>query len=153
VEYERSQTVREKNVVMSPVGLGTKNHCAGEGQQQFSSQSVRVVAELSSELVELESPEERLSWSWDSVVRDSCGCKRINCELLGCQLYRVQRDSVVIGCKCTINPITNPNPVYSHLTRDNMFYSISHNIVSYIIRTVYPLLLLVSRNLFGLNYL
>jgi hypothetical protein len=24
---------------MSPVGLGTKNHCAGEGQQQFSSQS------------------------------------------------------------------------------------------------------------------
>jgi hypothetical protein len=28
-------------MVMSPVGLGTKNHCAGEGQQQFSSQSVR----------------------------------------------------------------------------------------------------------------
>jgi hypothetical protein len=27
-------------MVMSPVGLGTKNHCAGEGQQQFSSQSV-----------------------------------------------------------------------------------------------------------------
>jgi hypothetical protein len=24
---------------MSPVGLGTKNHCAGEGKQQFSSQS------------------------------------------------------------------------------------------------------------------
>jgi hypothetical protein len=25
---------------MSPVGLGTENHCAGEGQQQFSSQAV-----------------------------------------------------------------------------------------------------------------
>jgi hypothetical protein len=25
-----------------PVGLGTKNHCAGEGQQQFSSQSTMV---------------------------------------------------------------------------------------------------------------
>jgi hypothetical protein len=24
---------------MSPVGLGTKNHCAGEGQQQFSRQA------------------------------------------------------------------------------------------------------------------
>jgi hypothetical protein len=27
-------------MVMSPMGLGTKNHYAGEGQQQFSSQSV-----------------------------------------------------------------------------------------------------------------
>jgi hypothetical protein len=25
---------------MSPVGGGTKDHCAGEGRQQFSSQSV-----------------------------------------------------------------------------------------------------------------
>jgi hypothetical protein len=25
---------------MSPVGLETKNHCAGEGQQQFSSQTL-----------------------------------------------------------------------------------------------------------------
>jgi hypothetical protein len=25
-------------MVMIPVRLGTKNHCAGEGQQQFSSQ-------------------------------------------------------------------------------------------------------------------
>jgi hypothetical protein len=24
--------------VMSPVGLGTQNHCAGDGQKQFSSQ-------------------------------------------------------------------------------------------------------------------
>jgi hypothetical protein len=28
-----------QNTVMSPMGLGTKNHCAGEGQQQFGSQS------------------------------------------------------------------------------------------------------------------
>jgi hypothetical protein len=28
-------------MVMSPLGLGTKNHCAGKGQQQFSSQSVK----------------------------------------------------------------------------------------------------------------
>jgi hypothetical protein len=28
---------------MSPAGLGTKNNCAGEGQQQFSSQSVCAV--------------------------------------------------------------------------------------------------------------
>jgi hypothetical protein len=27
-------------MVISPVGLGTKNHCAVEDQQQFSSQSV-----------------------------------------------------------------------------------------------------------------
>jgi hypothetical protein len=26
-------------MVMSPAGLGTKNNCAGERQQQFSSQS------------------------------------------------------------------------------------------------------------------
>jgi hypothetical protein len=25
-------------MVMSPLGFGIKNHCAGEGQQQFSSQ-------------------------------------------------------------------------------------------------------------------
>jgi hypothetical protein len=30
----------KENTAMSPVGLKTKNHCAGEGQQQFSSQSV-----------------------------------------------------------------------------------------------------------------
>jgi hypothetical protein len=34
------RAVRQQNIVMNPVGLGTKNHCAGEGQQQFSSQSV-----------------------------------------------------------------------------------------------------------------
>jgi hypothetical protein len=31
-------------MVVSPVGLGTKNHCAGEGQQQFTSQSVSYVS-------------------------------------------------------------------------------------------------------------
>jgi hypothetical protein len=43
--------VREYNMIMSPVRLGTKKHCAGEGQHQFSSQSVnyrtkRVVTQL-----------------------------------------------------------------------------------------------------------
>jgi hypothetical protein len=35
---EAPRAVRQQNMVMSPVGLGTKNHCAGEDQQQFSSQ-------------------------------------------------------------------------------------------------------------------
>jgi hypothetical protein len=30
------RAVTQYNMVMSPVGLGTKNHCAGEGQQQFT---------------------------------------------------------------------------------------------------------------------
>jgi hypothetical protein len=30
-------------MAMSPVGLGTKNNCAGKGQQQFSGQSVESV--------------------------------------------------------------------------------------------------------------
>jgi hypothetical protein len=34
------RAVRQESVVMGPVGFGTKNHCAGEGQQQFNSQSV-----------------------------------------------------------------------------------------------------------------
>jgi hypothetical protein len=38
-----SRAVRQSNMVMSPMGLGTKNRCAGEGQQQFSSQSVESV--------------------------------------------------------------------------------------------------------------
>lgn len=38
-DQEDSVTVRwQKNMVMSPVGPGTKNGCAGEGQQQFSRQ-------------------------------------------------------------------------------------------------------------------
>jgi hypothetical protein len=31
-------------MVMGSVGLGRKNHCAGEGQQQFSNQSVNEFA-------------------------------------------------------------------------------------------------------------
>jgi hypothetical protein len=31
-------------MVMSPAGLETKNNCAGEGQQKFSSQSVKLVS-------------------------------------------------------------------------------------------------------------
>jgi hypothetical protein len=32
-------------MVMSPAGLGTKNNCAGEGQQQFISQSTTIELE------------------------------------------------------------------------------------------------------------
>jgi hypothetical protein len=35
------------------------------------------------------------------------------------------RDSVVIGCKCAINPITNPKPVYSHFTRNSIKIALS----------------------------
>jgi glutaminase len=34
------RAVKEQNMVVCRVGLGTKNHSAGESQQQFSSQSV-----------------------------------------------------------------------------------------------------------------
>jgi hypothetical protein len=34
------RAVTQQNMVMGPMGLGTKNRCAGEDQQQFSSQSV-----------------------------------------------------------------------------------------------------------------
>jgi hypothetical protein len=33
------KVVRQQNMAMNPVGLGTKNCCAGEDQQQFSTQS------------------------------------------------------------------------------------------------------------------
>jgi hypothetical protein len=33
---EGSQSCQTVNVAASPVGLGTKDHCAGEGQQQFT---------------------------------------------------------------------------------------------------------------------
>jgi hypothetical protein len=36
-------------MVMSPVGLGTKNHCAGEDQQQFSRVCSNDRPDLSSE--------------------------------------------------------------------------------------------------------
>jgi hypothetical protein len=39
---------------MGPLGLGTKNNCAGEGRQQFSSQSVREPLGFSRQLLLLE---------------------------------------------------------------------------------------------------
>jgi hypothetical protein len=33
--------VRKSNMVMSPAGVGTKDYCAGEGQQQFTGQTDR----------------------------------------------------------------------------------------------------------------
>jgi hypothetical protein len=46
------RAVRVQNM-MSPVGLGTKNYCTGEGQQQFSSESSVVLlgSRKSAELV------------------------------------------------------------------------------------------------------
>jgi hypothetical protein len=37
---EGSQIHQTLNLVTSPVGFGTKNHCAGKGRQQFSSHPV-----------------------------------------------------------------------------------------------------------------
>jgi hypothetical protein len=37
---EESQSRQRVKYGLSPVGLGTKNHCAGEDHQQFISQSV-----------------------------------------------------------------------------------------------------------------
>jgi hypothetical protein len=42
------RTVRKLNMTMCPLGLGTKNHCAGEDRQQFGSQSIsRVLRNVS----------------------------------------------------------------------------------------------------------
>jgi hypothetical protein len=57
-----------------------------------------VVAELSSELDEQDSPEERLSEH----------------SVVSCETERVRRGSVVLECTSVINPVINPNPVYSH---------------------------------------
>jgi hypothetical protein len=42
VSCESSQNHQTENMVMAPVGLGIKTHCAGEAQQQFSSQSTAI---------------------------------------------------------------------------------------------------------------
>jgi hypothetical protein len=34
--------VKQKNMVVGPVGLGTKNCCAGEGQQHFTQPDPRM---------------------------------------------------------------------------------------------------------------
>jgi hypothetical protein len=52
---------------MSPVGLGTKNHCAGEGQNQFSSQSVSYELRVD-------------SWSNERVVRQSPAGENVSAE-------------------------------------------------------------------------
>jgi hypothetical protein len=36
----------------------------------------------------------------------------VNCRV--CELVRVQQLLAVMICKCSINPTTNPNPIYSH---------------------------------------
>jgi hypothetical protein len=55
------RAVRQLNMVMSPVGLGTKSHCAGEDQKKSSSQSrwglklrTTVLARACSNLVNLD---------------------------------------------------------------------------------------------------
>jgi hypothetical protein len=40
--WKTPRAIRYLNIVISPMGLITKNHCAGEGQQQFRNRSVRV---------------------------------------------------------------------------------------------------------------
>jgi hypothetical protein len=39
-------------------------------------------------------------------------CAVVNCRV--CELTIALYLLVVTTCKCSINPITNPNPVYSH---------------------------------------
>jgi hypothetical protein len=39
VILKTSRDIRQYNMVVSPVGFGTKYHCTGEGQQQFSTQT------------------------------------------------------------------------------------------------------------------
>jgi hypothetical protein len=43
---EASRNLTDQPTVIGPVGLGTKNHCAGEDQHQISSQSVSISEQL-----------------------------------------------------------------------------------------------------------
>jgi hypothetical protein len=45
---------------------------------------------------------------WEDLVHVGMNCRV-------CELGIVLQLLVVTICKCSINPITNPNPVYSHL--------------------------------------
>jgi hypothetical protein len=47
---------------------------------------------------------------WEDLV-----CAAVNCGV--CESVIVLWLLVVMICKCLINPITNPNPVYSHSTK------------------------------------
>jgi hypothetical protein len=41
-------------------------------------------------------------------------------SVVSCRTGRVRSNSVVFECTWAINPVTNPIPVYSHLTRHNI---------------------------------
>jgi hypothetical protein len=43
----------------------------------------------------------------------------VNCGV--CELMTALQSPAIMCCKSPINSITNPNPVSSHLTRDNTF--------------------------------
>jgi hypothetical protein len=78
---------------MGPVGLGTKNHCAGEGQQQFSSQlSERVELgrpiEVGGEQVE-ESP------LIEAANRQRVHCSRVRMER---NLYQATNTEDIANC-------------------------------------------------------
>jgi hypothetical protein len=59
-------------MVMSPVGVRTKNHCAGEGQQQFSSQEI---VGYSTRL--LKQTRRQLMWKLMECIRK---LRRANCD-------------------------------------------------------------------------
>jgi hypothetical protein len=47
----------------------------------------------------------------------------VRCKV--CELVKLLLVLVVMSCKSPINAITNPYPIYSHLTRDNT--TLNHN--------------------------
>jgi hypothetical protein len=50
-----------------------------------------------------------------SVVASLKGVERFSEHaVVSCETERVRGDSVVLECTSVINPIMNPNPVYSH---------------------------------------
>jgi hypothetical protein len=77
------------------MGLGTKNHCAGEGQQPFSSGhrqhdvSVRIIAVLS---VLSDSPYERIG-KWET-----CSILKVDGSLVRVQLSICDKNCHIIRC-------------------------------------------------------
>jgi hypothetical protein len=45
------------------------------------------------------------------------------------ELAKLLKLIVDTRCTCSVNPITDPNPVYSRLTRDNMMFGESGRIL------------------------
>jgi hypothetical protein len=114
------------------MGFGTKNDCAGEGQQQFSSQAVRATG------VQLCEPLlwEVGSWGRGHFENQEEGKRRplaaatkqrlvktvtyweylvshiVICEM--CRTVKAYSLLVVTSCKNSVHPISDPNPVYSH---------------------------------------